>query len=275
MGTGPDRSRDARSTAPPRPEPAAGCRARWSSSTNAGATGPPSSEAGSATARSAGARPAARPTCWRAVGESPCPIVVIDLAARPLEVLDRLARVAVAAPRCPDPRAGDPAEAARRLRRAGPRVRRHLRLVRLRPAAGGRRPDRPLAPLARRREAEAGPAASPGDRARRPCSTRCALTRPLIPAAPPILPERTADARPPLTEQDVLAALKGVKDPDLQRDLVDLGMIKDIRSSPTGPLELTVNLTTPACPLKAKIEADVREALGRNLGNDREVPRRT
>ena len=29
-----------------------------------------------------------------------------------------------------------------------------------------------------------------------------------------------------LTEQDVIAALKGVKDPDIQRDLVDLGMIK-------------------------------------------------
>ena len=32
-----------------------------------------------------------------------------------------------------------------------------------------------------------------------------------------------------LTERDVLDALKGVKDPDLGRDLVDLGMIKDIQ----------------------------------------------
>ena len=32
-----------------------------------------------------------------------------------------------------------------------------------------------------------------------------------------------------LTERDVLDALKGVKDPDFGRDLVDLGMIKDIR----------------------------------------------
>ena len=36
-------------------------------------------------------------------------------------------------------------------------------------------------------------------------------------------------SRPSLTESDVLAALKGVKDPDLGRDLVDLGMIKDVR----------------------------------------------
>jgi ATP-binding protein involved in chromosome partitioning len=73
-----------------------------------------------------------------------------------------------------------------------------------------------------------------------------------------------------LTEQDVLAALKGVKDPDIQRDLVDLGMIKEIQIG-DGTLALTVNLTTPACPLKAKIESDVRQALSRNLGESLRV----
>jgi ATP-binding protein involved in chromosome partitioning len=70
-----------------------------------------------------------------------------------------------------------------------------------------------------------------------------------------------------LTEQDVLTALKGVKDPDIQRDLVDLGMIKDIRIGDDS-VTLTVNLTTPACPLKAKIEADVRAALTSRLGTE-------
>ncbi|HMB05007.1 MAG TPA: Mrp/NBP35 family ATP-binding protein [Isosphaeraceae bacterium] len=73
--------------------------------------------------------------------------------------------------------------------------------------------------------------------------------------------------RPSLTEQDVLQALKGVKDPDLHRDLVDLGMIKDIRIGPEG-VSLTVNLTTPACPLKGQIERDVRAALASRLGGD-------
>ena len=50
-----------------------------------------------------------------------------------------------------------------------------------------------------------------------------------------------------LTEQDVLNALKGVKDPDIQRDLVDLGMVKNIQVG-EGTLALTINLTTPACP---------------------------
>ncbi len=70
-----------------------------------------------------------------------------------------------------------------------------------------------------------------------------------------------------LTEQDVLHALRGVQDPDLHRDLVDLGMIKNIQIG-AGTVALTVNLTTPACPMKAKIEADVRGALTSRLGSD-------
>src|SRR5205823_11656224 len=70
-----------------------------------------------------------------------------------------------------------------------------------------------------------------------------------------------------ITDRDVIEALKGVKDPDLGRDLVDLGMIKDIRIG-DGTVALTVNLTTPACPLKAQIERDVRQALAARLGSD-------
>jgi ATP-binding protein involved in chromosome partitioning len=72
---------------------------------------------------------------------------------------------------------------------------------------------------------------------------------------------------PSLTEQDVLSALKGVKDPDLNRDLVDLGMVKNIQIG-DGTVALTINLTTPACPLKGKIESDVRRALTHRLGGD-------
>jgi ATP-binding protein involved in chromosome partitioning len=70
---------------------------------------------------------------------------------------------------------------------------------------------------------------------------------------------------PTLTEQDVLNALRGVKDPELHRDLVDLGMIKNIQVG-DDTVALTVNLTTPACPLKSQIEREVREALTGRLG---------
>src|SRR3954468_10482602 len=74
------------------------------------------------------------------------------------------------------------------------------------------------------------------------------------------LPSMFGKKRPNLTEQDVIDALKGVKDPDIQRDLVDLGMVRNIQIG-DGNVALTINLTTPACPLKAQIERDVRNAL--------------
>lgn len=74
------------------------------------------------------------------------------------------------------------------------------------------------------------------------------------------------DPKHGVTERDVLDALKGVKDPDLHRDLTDLGMIKDVRVD-GRTIALTVNLTTPACPMKAQIERDVRAALHARLGD--------
>jgi ATP-binding protein involved in chromosome partitioning len=73
--------------------------------------------------------------------------------------------------------------------------------------------------------------------------------------------------RSDLSEQDVIDALKGVKDPDLHRDLVDLGMVRNVQIG-DGTVSLMINLTTPACPMKAEIERDVRNALTSRLGAD-------
>ncbi|MCC7510834.1 MAG: Mrp/NBP35 family ATP-binding protein [Planctomycetes bacterium] len=67
------------------------------------------------------------------------------------------------------------------------------------------------------------------------------------------------------SEADIKAALKGVQDPDLKQDLVDLGMIRDIAVEGDA-VTLTVQLTTPACPLKDKIGGDVKAALKERLG---------
>ncbi|WP_293914194.1 Mrp/NBP35 family ATP-binding protein [Deinococcus sp.] len=58
----------------------------------------------------------------------------------------------------------------------------------------------------------------------------------------------------------VLGALRTVNDPELHRDLVSLGMIERIDVD-GGSVTVKVNLTTPACPMKATIERDVREAV--------------
>ena len=63
-----------------------------------------------------------------------------------------------------------------------------------------------------------------------------------------------------VTERDVLAALSKVMDPELNVDLVRAGMVKDLRLS-GDELKVKIELTTPACPLKGKIEKDAEEAL--------------
>ncbi|MGC4043821.1 MAG: Mrp/NBP35 family ATP-binding protein [Armatimonas sp.] len=63
-----------------------------------------------------------------------------------------------------------------------------------------------------------------------------------------------------VSEDAVLAALSTVPDPDLGKDLVSLKMIKNVRVC-DGNVAFTVELTTPACPMKAKIEADCRAAV--------------
>jgi ATP-binding protein involved in chromosome partitioning len=63
-----------------------------------------------------------------------------------------------------------------------------------------------------------------------------------------------------LTNESVLNALSHVMDPDLHQDLVSLGMIKDLKIV-GGQVSFTVELTTPSCPLKSKIENDARQAV--------------
>src|SRR6476660_8197534 len=63
-----------------------------------------------------------------------------------------------------------------------------------------------------------------------------------------------------ISQEDILKALSTVQDPDLKKDLVTLNMIQDIVID-GNTISFTVVLTTPACPLKEKIEADCREAI--------------
>jgi ATP-binding protein involved in chromosome partitioning len=69
----------------------------------------------------------------------------------------------------------------------------------------------------------------------------------------------------PIDREKVLQVLRTVRDPELHVDLVTLGMIEDLKVE-GGTVSLTVNLTTPGCPLKAQVEKDVREAIQRLPG---------
>jgi ATP-binding protein involved in chromosome partitioning len=63
-----------------------------------------------------------------------------------------------------------------------------------------------------------------------------------------------------VTETAVMAALSNVIEPELHRDLVSLKMIRNLQIS-GADVTFTIMLTTPACPLKGKMEADSRAAL--------------
>jgi ATP-binding protein involved in chromosome partitioning len=62
-----------------------------------------------------------------------------------------------------------------------------------------------------------------------------------------------------ITEEQVLNALRKVIDPDLHRDVVSLGMIKDLKID-GSTVSFTFELTTPACPLKDQLTRAVRNA---------------
>ena len=57
------------------------------------------------------------------------------------------------------------------------------------------------------------------------------------------------------SKEDVLTVLSAIKDPDLGRDVVSLGMIKDVAITDGGRVSFTFELTTPACPVRDRFQS--------------------
>src|SRR3954466_1893301 len=68
------------------------------------------------------------------------------------------------------------------------------------------------------------------------------------------------------TSQQILEALSTIKDPDLGRDVVSLGMIKDLEVSREGKVSFTFELTTPACPVRDRFKSQAEDAVGALAG---------
>lgn len=62
-----------------------------------------------------------------------------------------------------------------------------------------------------------------------------------------------------VSSEDVLKALRKVTDPELRKDIVALNMVRDLRVD-GDRVAFTLNLTTPACPLRTQMETDARSA---------------
>jgi len=69
------------------------------------------------------------------------------------------------------------------------------------------------------------------------------------------------------TQEEVLDALRGVEDPDLHRDIVSLGFVKQLQIE-AGRVSFDLELTTPACPVKDQLKADCERLVGALAGVD-------
>ncbi|MFQ5920924.1 MAG: Mrp/NBP35 family ATP-binding protein [Nitrososphaerales archaeon] len=61
-----------------------------------------------------------------------------------------------------------------------------------------------------------------------------------------------------VTVDEIMNTLKSIIDPELHKDIVSMGMIKDLAIN-DGKVSFTLELTTPACPYNSEIEQEVRD----------------
>jgi ATP-binding protein involved in chromosome partitioning len=81
-----------------------------------------------------------------------------------------------------------------------------------------------------------------------------------------------------ITEETVLTSLSQIIDPDLRKDIVKLGFVRDLEID-GGAVSFRIVLTTPACPVKEEMESQARELVSGlagvtsvNVTMDAEVP---
>ena len=73
----------------------------------------------------------------------------------------------------------------------------------------------------------------------------------------PQFPERAVP-----TPETVRKALRAVKDPELNLNIIDIGLVYDVESSQDGDVKVKMTLTSPGCPAGGEIIEDVRRVAG-------------
>jgi ATP-binding protein involved in chromosome partitioning len=63
------------------------------------------------------------------------------------------------------------------------------------------------------------------------------------------------------TQDQVMEALRAVIDPELHKDIVELGMVRSLEIHPNGVVDVTVSLTTAGCPIRSHFETSVDKAI--------------
>lgn len=89
------------------------------------------------------------------------------------------------------------------------------------------------------------------------------LPEPVV-AAPDAVPVATVD--PETLREPIIAALRGVHDPEIPVNLYDLGLIYRIDIAPDGSVDIDMTLTAPACPVAGMMPLMVKSAVERVEG---------
>jgi len=63
------------------------------------------------------------------------------------------------------------------------------------------------------------------------------------------------------TPESVRKALRAVKDPELNLNIIDIGLVYDVFVSDDGAVQVKMTLTSPGCPAGAEIMEDVRRVV--------------
>ncbi len=64
-----------------------------------------------------------------------------------------------------------------------------------------------------------------------------------------------------LTREQIMEALKGVYDPEIGIDIVNLGLVYDVDIQDEGNVGIKMTLTTPGCPLGSTVQEAVKAVL--------------
>jgi metal-sulfur cluster biosynthetic enzyme len=63
------------------------------------------------------------------------------------------------------------------------------------------------------------------------------------------------------TPETIRKALRGVKDPELNLNIIDIGLVYDVAIDETGHVQVKMTLTSPGCPAGPEIVGDVKRTI--------------
>ena len=64
-----------------------------------------------------------------------------------------------------------------------------------------------------------------------------------------------------VTPEAVRKALRGVKDPELNLNIIDIGLVYDVAVGEAGEVHVRMTLTSPGCPAGPEIVGDVKRTI--------------